>query len=648
MSEYDRFVDRDMMMRFRGGGVGHKSTRAATDFFKQDRDKLDVKKPSEVEEEEEDDGMDEEDLSDVGEIDEEEWDFGIRGDQSSETDDSEEDEEHLEEPDEQEFGPEGDGMAGTAGSVIAARIAENPAFSVLVIEAGERIIATEIPFAASLSTSAIGNASLIWNYTTVPQIGLNNRVLPYPRGRLFGGSSSVNSLVYSRGSRDDFNRLAAVAGDPGWSWDSILPFMKKAESFTAPVDRHNTTGEINPTVHGFQGPLLTTVAGFPSPLDSRLVNASIASPTQFPFNEDYNSGNPLGMGWIQYTAGGGIRSSSSTAYLQPALKRINLDVLINTQVTKLRNIAETKKMPDLREVEFAQSQKGRGYMSAGSINTPQILLLSGVGNRTTLAGFGICSIVDNPNVGQHLQDHPLIANQWAVNSNSTFDEFTRNASLDQALLTQWLTTRTGLLTDTSGNLFAWLKAPSSVFKKFNVADPSAGPTSPNFELFPSNVFGSFVMPAPATGNYITIVTGVSSPSSRGSVTLTSSDPFIFPNIDTAFLKEPLDAQLMLTAIRSAEDLVNTPPFRNNGFIIQPAFGVLGKARTDEDVIAYARSEVTTYYHPCGTAKLGQSSDTTAVVDSKLLLKGALGVRIVDASVFVSALKFIRPPCVFQR
>ncbi|KAI0055436.1 aryl-alcohol oxidase-like protein [Artomyces pyxidatus] len=534
--------------------------------------------------------------------------------------------------------------AGTAGNVIASRLTEDPANSVLVIEAGatnfsnEDILAIEVPFTAS---NALGNASIIWNYVTQPQVAVDDRVIPYQRGRVLGGSSSINFLVYTRGSRDDFDRFARVTGDSGWSWDVIFPFILKAENLTDPVDHHNTTGQFNPVVHGHSGPVLTTLPGFPSALDPRILAVTQSNPAQFPFNLDANSGNTIGVGWTQTTAGLGQRSSSATAYLQPALNRPNLDVLINTQVTRLINIANKSAVPDLREVEFALNSTSKRFtvraskevvLSAGAVNTPQLLLLSGVGNSSSLSALGIHTVVNSPFVGQNLQDHPLLANQWLVNSNTTLDDISRNATLSADLLAQWEETRTGQFADGGGGLnqFAWLRLPanSSVFDGFK--DPSAGPTSAHIELFPVNEFVSFSDPTPDTGSFITFVTNTVSPASRGTISLVSADPFTFPAIDPAFLTHPLDMAIAIEAVRTASAFLATPPFE--GFIIEP-FGALANATTDAELEAYARAGTSTFWHPCCTTKAGNSSDKTAVVEANLLLKGATGVRVVDASVF---------------
>ncbi|KAJ6617535.1 aryl-alcohol-oxidase from pleurotus Eryingii [Mycena sp. CBHHK59/15] len=536
--------------------------------------------------------------------------------------------------------------AGNAGNVIASRLSENPEYTICVIEAGGNdagIMELMIPFTAS---EALSSASLVWDYATIPQDGLDGRTVGIQRGRVLGGSSSINLLAWTRGARDDFDRIARITEEPAWSWDAMFPYMLKTENFTQPVDHHNTSGEFNTSAHGNQGPLLTTLAGYPSHLDALILGSTTTNPSQFPFNLDMNAGDTIGIGWLQSNAGGGQRSSSATAYLHPVLDRPNLDVLINTQVTRLLDVRNGRSdVPDLRVVEFADIATRKlttiraskeVIVSAGAINTPQILMLSGVGDAKDLSALGIDTIVDSPGVGQNLQDHPLVPRQWFANTSisSTFDGISKNATLGEDLLEQWENNRTGQFVDIGSNLIGWFRLPSnsSLFDDFE--DPSAGPTAAHIELFPFNAFFSFLAPVPDNGSFFSIVTNVVSPASRrrySTVTLNSTDPFDFPLIDPSYLTHPLDVDVAIAALKMAEDFVATSPWKD--YIIQP-FGVLANATTDEDIAAYARSQVTSFWHPCCTAKMGTAVDPTSVVDADLRLKGTIGVRIVDASVFV--------------
>lgn len=530
--------------------------------------------------------------------------------------------------------------AGTAGNVLANRLTENSTFKVLVLEAGIEDDNPLIPIPA-FAESLLTNTSLYWNYFTQPQTSLDNRVVNYVRGKVLGGSSSVNFMIYTRGSKDDFDRFAKVTGDNGWGWNQILPFILKAERFTQPQDGHNTVGEFDPRFHGFNGVLKTSLPNFPMATDGRVLNVTKTNPKQFPFRLDQNSGNNIGIGWAQTTTGGGERSSSSTAYLRPILDRPNLDVVINAQVTRLINIggtgnsatASTTATPDMRSVEFAKDSNNQRFtarakneviLSAGAINSPQILLLSGIGPKQSLQQLSIPVLVDSPGVGQNLQDHPLLTASWFVNSNDTLDVVQRNATLAAELLEQWEETRTGLFSDGPSNFVGWLRIPGLT------PDPSAGLTSSHFEVVPANQFVSFNIPPPQTGSFFSLTVNVASPLSRGSLKLNSTDPFEFPLIDPAFLSHPTDVNVILQALKTCQQFVQTPPFE--GYIVSP-FGDLATAKTDSDLLDYIRSQVTSFWHPSCTAKMGNSTDKSAVVDAQLLVKGVNGLRIVDASVF---------------
>ncbi|OBZ73918.1 Pyranose dehydrogenase 1, partial [Grifola frondosa] len=547
--------------------------------------------------------------------------------------------------------------AGTAGNVIATRLTENSAFTVLVVEAGISnvgILADEVPF---LGPTLSPDTSVTWNFTTVPQSGLDSRAIPYPRGRVLGGSSTINFEIWTRGSEDDYNRYAEVSGDEGWSWNEMLPYMKKSETLVTSTDNHNTSGQVNPAVHGTSGPVKISIPGVTTTVDTRVFNTTNELPDEFPFNLDMNSGNPIGIGrpiflgsamaqfadtivligWTQNSVDSfGRRSSSATAYLELILSRSNLDVLIQTQVTKLVQTS-SKGTPAFNKVEVAQnsssarmivSAKNEVILCAGSIGTPQILQLSGIGDPAVLRSAGVTPLVQLDDVGKHLTDHPFLGNQWLVNSDLTLEAVSRNETLVADLLEQWNTTGTGLFSVPGANDIGWLRLPQSTFD--GSTDPSAGPTSAHFEVLPVNGFVSFVVPTPDTGFFLTMVTTVASPASRGTVTLASSDPFADPVIDPALLTDPVDLAIMVGAIKAVRTLVTAPAW--DGYIIAPV-PAFGNATTDAELEAYAQAFTTTVFHPVGTARMSAEGSGVGVVDASLRVKNVTGLRIVDASVF---------------
>ncbi|KAJ6625796.1 GMC oxidoreductase-domain-containing protein [Mycena sp. CBHHK59/15] len=522
---------------------------------------------------------------------------------------------------------------GTAGNVIANRLSENPEFSVLVLEAGISnvdVLGSIVPFYCSRSVP------YDWNYTTVPQVGLNGQIVTYPRkvaiknGRILGGSSSINCLVYSRGSREDFDRYAELSGDSGWSWDSLQPYIRKNERFSPPADHHNTSGQFNPAVHGFKGLLGVSLAGYAHPFSQRVFNAVNEMSAEFPYNVDMNSGSQIGIGWTQATIRGGERSSSATAYLAPNfLQRPNLDVLINTQVTR---VLQTGSLT-FRGVEFAADAQAPRHrvtarkeviLSAGTVGTPNVLMHSGIGNSSTLARLGIKPLHNLPSVGQNLSDHTFLGNQWSVNSTDTYETAVRNATLAEEQFAQWNATRTGPLVDTTITQVGWLRIPdnASIFEQFR--DPAAGPHTAHYELLFTN--GLIRPPTPPTGNFMGIGTAVVTPVSRGTITLNSSNPFDAPLIDPNLLGSEFDLFVMREAVKNVQRFVTAPAW--NGYILASQIN----ATTDAELDDYIRSESSSEYHPVGTAAMSPKGAVYGVVDPDLRVKGVVGLRVVDASV----------------
>ncbi|CCM06052.1 uncharacterized protein FIBRA_08299 [Fibroporia radiculosa] len=529
--------------------------------------------------------------------------------------------------------------AGIGGNVLAARISEISDFSVLVIEAGiknEDFVDDKIPF---LCSTLSPDTALTWNYTTTPQIGLNNRTIPYQRGRVLGGSSTINYMIWNRGSVDDWNRYAEYTGDSGWSWDEIFPYMLKSETLVPPSDHHDTAGEVNPALHGTSGPVQISLGGYPTSIDRRVLDTTRELHLEFPYNDDMNSGYPLGVGWNPNSVDTfGRRSSSATSYLELAYGRPNLDVLIQTQVTKLISSPAVDGTLTFTEVEVTQTADSPTYtvqaakeviLAAGSIGTPQILLLSGIGDSATLESIGIAPLVNLSDVGQHLVDHPLLSNQWLVNSTDTFQAVTRNVTYETELFFEWNSTGTGLFVDPGSIQLGWgrLSSNSTVYGLYT--DPSAGPASPQMEWLFANGFVSSVQPIPATGNYLSIATTVVSPASRGSVVLASKDPFEDPLIDPGLLSSPFDLAVMAQAVKHAQTFVTATAW--DDYIIAPAGGLAG-VQTDADLEMYIRNFTATIWHPVGTARMQPVSGEGSVVTSDLLVKGTSGLRIVDASV----------------
>ncbi|KNZ74746.1 Choline dehydrogenase, mitochondrial [Termitomyces sp. J132] len=528
---------------------------------------------------------------------------------------------------------------GNAGAVLANRLTENPNYHVLLIEAGpddEGVLQLEIPFLCHEDTP---NTPWDWNYTTVAQPGLGGRSIPYPRGHVLGGSSSVNYLFYTRGTRDDFNRYAKVTGDQGWSWNNMQQYFKKNENFTAPVDHHDVSNQVDLKVHSTSGIMPVSVSGFPTPIDGRIINATSQLKGDFSFNLDINSGNGLGFGWVQTTTNGPRRSSSSTSYLAPNFRqRPNLHIVLGAQVSRLLQTGTVKGLPEFRSVEYRLESDGsiqhvtatrEVILSAGTVGTPQILLNSGIGKTTDLKAVGIKPIVDLADVGENMSDHALLGNGFLVNSTDTFDDFTRNATIAAQDIAFWQKTGTGFLVDTIASHLGFIRLPNNdpIFK--TTQDPSAGPHSAHYELIVAVCNSLALTTSPPTGNFLGLANVVLTPTSRGYIKLRSNNFFDTPLIDPALLKTDFDKVAMRAAVKSSLEFLTAPSWA--GYVISPING-LENATTDAQIDAYVQKNTATIFHPVGTASMSPKGANNGVVDPDLKVKKIAGVRVVDASV----------------
>ncbi|KAF8139403.1 aryl-alcohol oxidase [Mycena galopus ATCC 62051] len=513
---------------------------------------------------------------------------------------------------------------GTAGNVVANRLTENPSWSVLVLEAGPSnagVLDTIIP----MLCFSLGS-EYSWNYTTTPQSEMNGAVLGYSVCYILGGSSSTNAMIYTRGSSDDFDRFANVTDDSGWSWNAMLPYFLRNEKWMPPADNHTGAGQYDPAVHGQDGLTAVSLSGYPWPdSDTRIILTTKELPDEWPFVLDMNAGVNLGL---QSTINDGARSSSATSYLGPEyISRPNLHILLGARVSRV--LQSTENSLHFDTVEFSQDHITALHtvtaykeivLSAGSVGTPHILLNSWIGNKTTLEGLGIPSVLDLPSVGQNFTDQPVTPKHYGVRG---------GISITQDLM-QWNDIRTGPLVDTVATHLAYLRldSNSSIFQLFQ--DPSSGSKAPHMEL--SLNPGAGKLDVVLAGHFFSSTIAIVSPLSRGSITLKASDinPFNAPLIDPALFTSAFDLFAMRTAIVKRQEFLSGPAWKD--YTIAPVDELAAALTSDAALEAYIRNTSIPGSHCVGSAAMTAKSANWGVVNPDLRVKNATGLRIVDASV----------------
>lgn len=468
--------------------------------------------------------------------------------------------------------------AGSAGCVIAARLSENPATRVLLLEGGGTHDHAGVHDPVQWPTLFYGELS--WNYVTAPMRSCLNRVDHVPRAKMLGGCHSHNASAWVRGNPADYNRWAA-AGNEGWSWKDVLPVFKRIEDWQGPAD----------ALRGRGGPMYVTPPVNPNPVAAAFVESgpAIGLPKVF----DNNSTSMEGTSYFNFTVKDGKRFSVVNAYLLPAMQRKNLTVI--TQAETHRVILEGDRCVGVEYAHEGSLQTVRGsrevILSAGVIGSPSILLRSGIGPATELEPLGIKVAVNLPGVGKNLQDHVLFA---GINYECKIDlPAARNNGAES---TMWWKTDAKL---TSPDI-------QPVILEFPFATPDLAALLPN-------------------QNCYAIAPSIVQPQSRGSVTLASVDPAAHPIIDVNYYEAEADVRAMLFGIDLCREMGASSAFddlRKREVIP----GKLGRS----DMIQRLKQGATTYFHPTSTCKMG--SDDLAVVDSRLRVRGITGLRVADASI----------------
>ena len=493
--------------------------------------------------------------------------------------------------------------AGSAGCAVANRLSENSENRVLLIEAGRASHpVTRLPASFAL---LIDNPLANWRYRSEPEESTGNRAIPIPRGKLLGGSSAINGLVYVRGNKLDYDTWAQM-GNTGWSYDDVLPFFKKMENYQ---------GELT-EVRGGDGPLKVSEVTDRNPIYDGLFKSAEAN--DIPVNKDYNGDDQEGMSYTQTTIYKGERMSAKVAYLSPIKSRKNLTIITNSLVTKLLFNgkqcvgAEVKNKSKL--IQFNASKEV--VLCGGAINSPQVLELSGIGDRTILEEKGIQLVHELKGVGENLRDHlgpRLVYN--ITKPGIAYNDKARGVNLIKQVL-KYVFKRDGFLTLPSAPVIGFFKTR----KELSAPDVQV-------HFIPYKVVLNNGKRTLGKEPGITCTVNQNLPESKGSIHIKSSNPEEYPSIKYNFLSSQLDRDTLIAGVKLIRKLMQSESMKE--FCddeIQPGY----EFSSDEQILEFIKNKAETLYHPSGTCKMG--FDQNAVVDKNLKVHGIKGLRIADASI----------------
>ncbi|KAF9875069.1 putative GMC oxidoreductase [Colletotrichum karsti] len=550
---------------------------------------------------------------------------------------------------------------GTAGLTVANRLTEDPSVTVLVLEAGGDHSDDLNVLAPGLFPVMYGDPEYDWDYKTVPQSAANNTVVAHVRGKQLGGSSAMNFMVWTHPSRQDIDNWGEL-GNKDWSWDALTPYFRKSESFVAPSKQQTADLRleyVDPGAHGKTGPIGTE---FPA-LYSSLTQAWPRTLENLGLGVEGDPRDGLALGGYIHTLNiaGATRRYAANAYLGPIRQRPNLKVVTRAFVRKvlLRRNRHGVSATGVRWTKDNATHEAIAarevILSAGSIASPQLLELSGIGNKVLLRKHGIESLVDNPNVGENLQDHVYVPLGFATQPGIETVEDFNNASYFQEQLDLYLQNKTGRLSSTSAS--ASLLSLKQVVSTLDLNAPALkthgsglpeqyriilrdlkseavcqqlafeGGMSPQFQADTTKLFS-----AGSPGNFLTLLGVLEHPLSRGSIHIQSADPTVHPKIDPRYLTNPIDVQLLKAIALQLQVVARTKPLsdllQKDGTAFQPGYYEL----TPENVEEWVRGGLQSEYHPCGTCAM-MPKDKEGVVDEKFRVYGVRNLRVVDASVF---------------
>ena len=491
---------------------------------------------------------------------------------------------------------------GSSGSVLANRLSENPQISVCLLEAGPKDWSPWIHLPIGYAKT-MWDPRFNWKFETEPEPAMNDRPIYWPRGKTLGGSSSINGLIFIRGQKEDYDGWRDL-GNPGWGWDDVLPYFKKAEG-------NDRLGE---PLHSKTGPLKASSIPKKHPLVEAFIKA--ANALGVPKTEDFNNLTQEGVGYYQLSTHKGLRCSAAVAYLKPAKERSNLTILTNSQVSKV--IFENRKAVGVEFIQQGSKKTIRStkevILSAGAIQSPQILQLSGVGPAKLLQEFNIPVVHDLPGVGENLQDHLQFRLIYELNQpiSTNIQLSSWFGQLKMGL--EWLLFRGGPLSIgiNQGGLFTRVmknsKTPDIQFHMATLsADMAGGKVHP---------FSGFTMSVCQLR-----------PESRGYVRIQSADPLSPPKMVANYLATQLDRDTSVAAVNFARKIAQTEPMRSLVTReVKP-----NNPQSDEEILEFCRNTGATIFHPTGTCQMGPDSNPMAVLDSSLRVRGVEGLRVVDCS-----------------
>jgi choline dehydrogenase-like flavoprotein len=490
--------------------------------------------------------------------------------------------------------------AGSAGAALANRLSENGRHQVLLLEAGgETHPLSRVPVSFA---KFINRPGVNWLYASEPEPATGGRNIPVPRGKMLGGSSAINGMVWVRGQRQDYDHWAQL-GNRGWSWHDVLPVFKAIESYRGGADE----------VRGRGGPLEVTDSDESGPLYDSFFAA--AESIGIPRNPDYNSGEQEGIAMTQASISGGLRNSTARAYLNPARARRNLGIETGAHAQCL--LLEGTRCVGVRYTMQGEQFEARAarevIVSAGSIASPQLLELSGIGQAARLKALGINVVHDLPGVGENLRDHWSPRMKWRVGRHGvTFNERARGLrALGQGLL--YITQRKGFLSHPASPMRAFVKTREGLDSPDAMLALQPMLVTPELKI--------------AKQPGITIIAHQMRPESKGSIHIKTADASAPPAIRFNFLSESIDRECLLAAMRITRRLMQAPAL---AWVEPEEFGPGPQAQTDAELIDYCTRTAETTYHPIGTCRMG--ADANAVVDDQLRVRGIASLRVADASI----------------